>query len=285
MFGEEHSIMCIFVGSNHTFQKQTQVYDKLNKLNIEILYGLLTVFVLTSNLMLIYGFYKTSPPFTIITKLFIYLSLVDTIMNLVTTFYITLTFLDYSMTCLAVFFMLAFMQLIYILGLVIFATISFLRYWSIKKPLHSIGTSRIVIVLIVQAVVCIIIGSSFMAFFYLGVSPDQMMKVNYAIPILQLLAISFVLSVNIMSYRKLKAMKRMSGFSADNIENTSTQRQKTLSEANICLLYITAFYILCPAPMLIFFCLTLNNYCSPVGDSIFSQVYMYFIYQMEVSIH
>ena len=45
-------------------------------------------------------------------------------------------------------------------------------------------------------------------------------------------------------------MKRMSGFS-DNVENASTQRQKTLSEANICLFYITAFYIICPLPIFV----------------------------------
>ena len=51
-----------------------------------------------------------------------------------------------------------------------------------------------------------------------------------------------------MSYKKLKLMKKMSGFS-DNIAKVSTQRQKTLSEANTCLFFITAFYIICPLPL------------------------------------
>ena len=50
---------------------------------------------------------------------------------------------------------------------------------------------------------------------------------------------SFVLSVNLMSYKKLKLMKRISGFS-DNVENTPTQRYKTLSEANICFVCFTS---------------------------------------------
>ena len=53
-----------------------------------------------------------------------------------------------------------------------------------------------------------------------------------------------------MSYKKLKSLKRMSGFSND-VMNTSAQRQKTLSKANISLLCITVFYIFCPLPLLI----------------------------------
>ena len=250
MLGEKNSMMCLYKAANHSFQRQTQNYEDLNKFHVGIPYVILTVFVQTSNLMLIYGLYKTSRPFTIVTKLFIYLSLTDIVLNLVIILYTTSALL-YSMSCLAVYLTFTFMQLAYLLGIFIFATISFLRYWSIKKPLHSIETRHLVIALIAQCIVSGLIGAGFLALFNFRVSYEQMTKVNYSIPISQFLAVSFVLIVNTMSYKKLKSMKRMSGFSADNAENTSTQRRKILSEANICLLYITAFYILCPAPLFV----------------------------------
>ena len=89
-----------------------------------------------------------------------------------------------------------------------------------------------------------------MIVFLLKLDPSQIMVTNYAVPVAQFLAVSFVLSANIMSFKMLKSMKRISEFS-DNVENTSTQRHKTLSEANICLFYITAFYIICPLPIFV----------------------------------
>ena len=79
MFGGENSITCIFNNKNDTFQVLTNspTIEDQDKIIIGIPYIFLKVFVLTSNLMLIYGFYKTSRPFTLINKLFIYLSLVD----------------------------------------------------------------------------------------------------------------------------------------------------------------------------------------------------------------
>ena len=233
--------------NNYTFNTTTEFAEDVDNLVIGIPYGILLIFVLTSNFMLIYGFYKTSRPFTIITKLFIYLSLVDITSNLVLISYISSTLLD-LLTCLAVFFIFACIQFVYLLCILIFATISFMRYWSIKRPLYPIDANRIIFVSIVQVIISGIIGAGFIALFYFQVSYEQIIYVNYAVPVSQFLAVSFVLSVNFMSYKKLKSMERINGLS-NNGENTLTQRQKTLSEANTCLLYITVFYILCPLPL------------------------------------
>ena len=212
---------------------------------------ILFAFVLTSNLMLIYGFYKTSRPFTIVTKLFIYLSLCDIAMISLRTLYAFQAFLDIQLPCMLAHILVVLMEFAYLYGVVIFATISFLRYRSIVKPLHSINAKQILVALAVQAIVCGLLAGSILVMVYLKVDPEDLMKVFYFFPVTQFLAVSFVLIVNFMSYKKLKSMKAMSGLSADNVENTSNQRQKTMSEANTCLLYITAFYILCPAPIFI----------------------------------
>ena len=59
---------------------------------------------------------------------------------------------------------------------------------------------------------------------------------NYTLPIAQILAVSFVLCMKLMFYKKFKSMKKVSGFS-DKIANVSSQRQKTLSVVNKCLFF------------------------------------------------
>ena len=246
------SLQCIFNPRNYTLGNhlgQSKLVEK-DFVRLFISHISTIVFVLTTNLMLIYGFYKTSRPFTIVTKLFIYLSVADIAYILLRTFYMAQGFLNFKLPCLMVYIVIVFMEFAYTTGIVTFATISFLRYWSIKKPLNTINTSRIIFVLIVQAVFVGLLSGSLLIGVYFH-EPHKLIDVNYFHPVVLFLATAFVLSVNIMSYRNLKSMKKMSGFS-DNIEDTSTQsRQKSLSEANKCLLYITAFYIICPLPLFI----------------------------------
>ena len=249
MFGDNY-FECTFGHNNHTLGRQRQnVEEDLERLLL-IPYFLLMSFVITSNLMLIYGFYKTSRPFTIITKLFIYLSLVDVATTAFRMFYTFEIFLNLNMPCLIIYFTVVLTEFTFLLGIAIFVTISFLRYWSIKKPLHDIEASRILIILIIQVIVCGLLAGSLMIMFYLELDAREMIKVIYALPVSQFLAVSFVLSINILSYKNLKSSKSMTELSA-TVENTPPPRRKTLSEAITCLLYITAFYILCPLPMFI----------------------------------
>ena len=105
--------------------------------------------------------------------------------------------------------------------------------------------------MIVSIIVCGLISGSLLAvFFVVGENLKAKLKISYALPVSQFLAVAFVLTVNITSFIKLKSLKRNSGLS-DNVENASTQRHKTLSDANTCLLYITVFYIICPLPTFI----------------------------------
>ena len=246
MFGEESSIMCLYKGTIHTSQNQSRIYEDFNTPYVGIPYILVTMFISTSNFMLIYGFYKTSRPFTIITKLFIYLSVVDIVYILFTTVY---AFLD-SPECwlISIFYVLT--ELPYFLGITVFAIISLLRYRSIRKPLHSINSIHLIFILIVQVIACGLLTASVFILFYFEISYEQMLYVLFALPISKFIAISFVFIVNILAYKKIKSMKKMFRFSINN-EKPSAQRQKTLSKANISLLCITVFYIFCPLPLLI----------------------------------
>ena len=259
-----------------TFNSTLEIFGDLDRQVIWISYILLSVFVLTSNLMMIYGFYKTSRPFTNITKLFIYLSLVDIACTMLFVTYTALLELIISLLAYWVIYFYSFLlQFFYILGLSIFATISFLRYWSIKKPLHSINGNQICIALIVQAIVCGVFVGGLMTLFFFAENYEKILELNYAQSGTQFLAVLFVLIVNIISYKKLKSMKKNSGLS-DNVVNTSDQRQKTLSEANTSLLYITTFYILCPIPTFIVNLLDLNIlFMSKWGIYLFRLTYIF----------
>ena len=244
----DNSMKCMLNNNTYSMGNIQQQSAKEISKTIITPYCLLILFMLTTNLMLIYGFYKTSRPFTITTKLFIYLSVVDIAMTLFKTFYAMQGFLNFKVPCLVVLLVVVLMEFTYIYGLCIFATISFLRYHSIKKPLQSINSSRLIIVLVVQGIFCGLLTSSLLVMIYLNVESKTRMQAFYFLPISQFLAVAFVLIVNIMSYRKLKAMKRMTKFS-ESVQSRSTQRQRKMSEANTCLLYITAFYLMCPLPM------------------------------------
>ena len=115
---DKNTIMCVFYNRNDTsINASLQISKHFEKLIIGIPYGLLTVFVLTTNLMLIYGFYKTSRPFTIITKLFIYLSLADVNLTLLTTFYASLSTFDMGISCFFVYLIAFLTRFSYYLGL------------------------------------------------------------------------------------------------------------------------------------------------------------------------
>ena len=76
------------------------------------------------------------------------------------------------------------LQIVYILGLSILATISFLRYWSIKKPLHSINGNQICLALIVQVIVCGVFVGVLMTLFFFAENYEKILETNYAYTIL-----------------------------------------------------------------------------------------------------
>ena len=102
------------------------------------LYGTTFTFVLISNFMLIYGFYKTSRPFTIITKLFIYLSISEEMFILSMLFNMVVSEINGVVTRLHYIIFFATLYLTLIISLFTFWIISFLRFLSIYKPMYQI---------------------------------------------------------------------------------------------------------------------------------------------------
>ena len=120
------------------------------------LYGTSFLFVLTSNLMLIYGFYKTSRPFTIVTRLFIYLSISEDAFIFCMVFNKLVSELNGAMSYVHYIIFFAALYLIFIMSLLIFWTISFLRFLSIFKPMYRVKTRTIHKALLVQGLMSIL---------------------------------------------------------------------------------------------------------------------------------
>ena len=115
------------------------------------LYGLTFVFVFTANMMLVYGFYKTSRPFKIVTKLFIYLSTCEVVLIfclLLNSVILTLKGRFISDYHHIIFYV--FVIVIIVTTLLIFWTISFLRFLSIFKPMYRIKIRTIYKILLIE---------------------------------------------------------------------------------------------------------------------------------------
>ena len=142
------------------------------------------VFILTSNLMLIYGFYKTSRSLTIVTKLFIYLSKTDITFILVM---VVLFFVKKSGLNPRLFNALTngLLYSIFIMDMLIFWTISFLRFLSIYKPMHRVKTRRIHIALLVDFLISFLAANTiFWTFNLIDSARVQSIKIVLAIIIL-----------------------------------------------------------------------------------------------------
>ena len=109
------------------------------------------IFILITNLMLVYGFYKTSRPFTIVTKLFIYLSVVD------------IAAMSVMVTVHIVFFSMllpkeALVLSVFLLDMLIVCTISFLRFLSIYKPMYRAKTRKVYIALVFEFLISFLVA-------------------------------------------------------------------------------------------------------------------------------
>ena len=121
------------------------------------LYGTTFTFVLTSNFMLIYGFYKTSRPFTIITKLFIHLSISEEMFILSMLFNMIVSQINGVVIRLHYIIFFAILYLTLMISLFIFWTISFLRFLSIYKPMYQIETRTLYKALLIAGFVILLV--------------------------------------------------------------------------------------------------------------------------------
>ena len=209
------------------------------------IYAVTFSFVLTSNLMLIYGFYKTlSRPFKIITKLFIYLSLVDIVLTIVYVVfnYIILLLNDENRLYYALSWALYYSS--NIMALLIFWTISVLRYLSIFKPMFRVETHAVNMILL-EVLICLLVA---IVIIFVCISSNLYRFISISTKLdlgLQFVMIFMNLSLNISSLiilRRLTTLKARK--KKDNVlGNPMVVKQKKIALNT--LLLITIFQSVC----------------------------------------
>ena len=215
-----------------------------------ILYSVTLAFVLVTNSMLIYGFHKTSRPFTIVTKLFIYLSISEVAM--VTCIFadsIVLNSKTYSILKLITsnLFISTFMYN----DILVFWTISSLRLLSIYKPMCRVKTRTITRILVVE----LLTSFSFTATLS-GIYIALELKFDSVIELMKnlrlgtfLVTILINLSLNMSSLILLRRSTNLKAQEAtDNVSN-NTMVIKQKKKATTTLLFITIFQLICNLPI------------------------------------
>ena len=217
------------------------------------------VFVL--NLMLIFAFYKTSRPFSVTAKLFIYLSIIDLIG--VTSFITNLLLVTFNeqMTCALFLSIFSFSQFVMFTGTYLFCTISVLRLISLRKPFLYIRMRYVYYALFVE--ILISTSSSFWSLLYIenqfGIR--FMQTASIVVSTAQLFFVGSTLIVNVLSYTQLteraSSVKQNKyavelGYNGPTHENTDQEQSaRNKREAVKTLIYITVVCLVCHTPYVV----------------------------------
>ena len=214
-----------------------------------IFYLATIIFILITNLMLIYGFYKTSRPFTIVTKLFIYLSIVDIALTVIYVLFNVLTFflgenikINFAIAW-AVYYTIEFVRLL------VFWTISFLRFLSIFKPMFRAKTRTIYIILLLEDVVGLLAASILLSFL-LSLEFNQFISISTLLDLgLQIAFTVITLSLNVSSLiilrRSTKPKVQQKGDSMLSNQMAIKRKKMALNT----LLMITTAQFICVIPI------------------------------------
>jgi len=168
---------------------------------ISIIAIVVMAFSLISNTSLIYILYKDCRPLSITKKLFIYLSIVDLLAALVMeTGKVYVVYAPQHTTCPFMNKLFAFGNFLTAYSIIIFGTISILRFLSIKKPLFQITNRLVYAILLVEVLLSISIGGT------IG-NPSVLEMDEHDLKFVQIFASSSILfivivvfAMNLMSY-------------------------------------------------------------------------------------
>ena len=202
------------------------------------------------NMMLIYGFYKTSRPFSIVTKLFICLSVWDIMTPVGFAVYGTVMNFYHDMDCVLLVTLYSTCQIQFYCGASLFLTISTLRFIALRWPFTRIRNRYVYVALFIQFLIATII--TFVPLFlvtkkkrddaiYLLLMCDSGNLIVFNVS---------TLIVNILSYAQLGRTKRVNNTENGTTHsgNTPQQQQESLArkqEAVKTLLLITFCYLAC----------------------------------------
>ena len=234
---------------------------------LKIVVLIFSPFVIISNLMLIYGFHRTSRPLTTTTKLFILLSISD-ILNCLgfTLNAVMVLWLDNLYLCDGFYFFVFLNHFAFYFVFGIFAIISWLRFAALKNTFSRTRTRKIVILVFFCFLTSSLLGAGFVFLYMHG----NLKLVFIAGTISSLLLVSFILFVfviNILSYLQLDrtlsqtqstvsfVVRKWKSKVEINISEDRANRKESgerKREAIKTLIIITLFYMFCNSPLAIY---------------------------------
>ena len=217
-----------------------------------ILYGLTFVFVFTANMMLIYGFYKTSRPFKIVNKLFIYLSISEMVFILCLVLNLVIFTLKGNNNISSYHYIIfyGFVYFMLTVALLVFWTISFLRFLSIFKPMYQMKTRTVYKILTLEALISFLASSVMILGHVLWNSTiKELTKVSSKVGMsFGLMMIFITLSFNMSSFIILRRSTNLKAHqNGDNVLcNPMVVKQKKIALNT--LLLITIVQLVCNFP-------------------------------------
>ena len=236
--------------NNNNNTHNTNTYNQQQTTNYQLILQSITykshiilittfTFVVITNTMLIFGFYKTSkkphaqqqrPHLSTTTKLFIYLSIIE--MALVGVMVPTMFTLNkqgvhvaFNVTAYTAMYLLSFIELVTL------STISFLRFVSIFKPLCRVESRYIVRALVLEFCLCFVLVSAlFSTVILLDFTIDEVLRFNSKIAAgLQFCSILFNLTLNVLSsviLRRRSISTAVPGAKQESFHNISEPQQQ-----------------------------------------------------------
>lgn len=239
--GSTNAVNNTTVDSSTVLQNQNQKGHTMSSQKM-IVHGILYAFVMTTNILLINAFFRKCRPFTITTKIFIYLSIVDilhingTILNHLTTDFL----IDNESFCMYLAVTMSLNQFTFTLDILLFVTISFFRNLTIRKPILRISGSQVNRAMLIMVAICFLYAVGHFVH-YLNMTVLSVAVSYIAIQVVFVVILSVLLAVNVALHSHLNKKTTIS----------TIRSIKPKKEAGKTLIIITLFYWACFLPFII----------------------------------
>ena len=231
--------------------------------------AVISIFVLVTNLLLIIGFYKKRRPFSVTTRLFIALSIVGMVKACQFAVTVSESTGVFTNNCQQYFGLLAFNHFVFSLDIIIYCTISILRYFSIRDPLggNRLCRRKLKWILLVEFLFCALHGVV-MFFVYQEFKAQFIERFTIGITVFFILLLVFVLSVNLLSYKHINRPNRMLETESkkeavgtdDEFSKIAGAKMKKKRHSLKTLIIITSLYWICYLPFTVLMVLQSSPY-------------------------
>ena len=212
------------------------------------------------NLLLMYGFYRTSRPFSKVTLLFVFMSSLDYMSCVVSLVEYSFSRFNVQISCWLFGILSCVSLIIYTSQLLTLCLISYLRFQSIRTPLTTVqinpSKKPLILFLVLGFLTIFLIGAIFFTMGQLEIfTHDIMLMVLFVTDCINLVVVILIVILNITSYVILRSMGNNPSInptdSASSSVAVSNRSMANEREALKTLAIITVFYVVCCFPLIL----------------------------------